>query len=102
MLPVSSTPLPRTFTTHSFKGTSPPSSCLSLRNSRTDDSMVSLRHARSEAGQRTVANDDAVPGYIPESANYTHTLQGFHVYGENATYGMSVSLPLFAPFALST
>ncbi|GAA5875166.1 hypothetical protein JCM16303_005031 [Sporobolomyces ruberrimus] len=44
---------------------------------------------QGEAGQRTVANDDAVPGYIPESANYTHTLQGFHVYGENATYGMS-------------
>ncbi|GAA5930356.1 uncharacterized protein JCM15063_004783 [Sporobolomyces koalae] len=45
-----------------------------------------------EAGQRTVANDDAVPGYIPESANYTHTLQGFHVYGENATYGMSYDI----------
>jgi len=47
---------------------------------------------QGEAGQRTVANEDAVVEYIPESANYTHTLQGFHIYGENATYGMSVSL----------
>ncbi|GAA5976029.1 hypothetical protein JCM5350_000290 [Sporobolomyces pararoseus] len=47
---------------------------------------------QGEAGQRTVANDDAVPGYIPESANYTHTLQGFHVYGENATYGMNFDI----------
>uniref|UniRef100_A0A0K3CUC5 BY PROTMAP: gi/472585768/gb/EMS23319.1/ protein of lipase, class 3 family [Rhodosporidium toruloides NP11] gi/647400544/emb/CDR46103.1/ RHTO0S12e00474g1_1 [Rhodosporidium toruloides] n=1 Tax=Rhodotorula toruloides TaxID=5286 RepID=A0A0K3CUC5_RHOTO len=43
-----------------------------------------------EAGQRTVANDDPVPTYIPESANYTFTLQGFHITGNgtsNATYG---------------
>ncbi|BGP35342.1 hypothetical protein JCM10296v2_007178 [Rhodotorula toruloides] len=43
-----------------------------------------------EAGQRTVANDDPVPTYIPESANYTFTLQGFHIVGNgtsNATYG---------------
>ncbi|GAA5907254.1 uncharacterized protein JCM6883_006195 [Sporobolomyces salmoneus] len=47
---------------------------------------------QGEAGQRTVANDDAIPGYIPESANYTHTLQGFHVYGENVTYGMNFDI----------
>lgn len=43
-----------------------------------------------QAGQRTVANDDPVPTYIPESANYTFTLQGFHITGNgtsNATYG---------------
>jgi len=50
---------------------------------------------QGEAGQRTVANEDAVVEYIPESANYTHVLQGFHIYGENATYGMSVSQNFF-------
>ncbi|GAA6059899.1 hypothetical protein JCM10212_005282 [Sporobolomyces blumeae] len=47
---------------------------------------------QGEAGQRTVANDDIVPTYIPESENYTMTLQGFHVFGENATYGMSYEI----------
>ncbi|GAA6021384.1 hypothetical protein JCM10207_002030 [Rhodosporidiobolus poonsookiae] len=43
-----------------------------------------------EAGQRTVANNDIVPTYIPESDDYTFTLQGFHIVGDgrsNATYG---------------
>ncbi|GAA5904620.1 hypothetical protein JCM6882_004923 [Rhodosporidiobolus microsporus] len=43
-----------------------------------------------EAGQRTVANNDVVPTYIPESDEYTHVLQGFHIIGNgtsNATYG---------------
>ncbi|GAA5880062.1 hypothetical protein JCM8547_001488 [Rhodosporidiobolus lusitaniae] len=43
-----------------------------------------------EAGQRTVANNDIVPTYIPESEDYTFTLQGFHIVGNgtsNATYG---------------
>lgn len=46
----------------------------------------------SEAGQRTVANDDVVPTIIPESADYTFALQGFHISGNgssNATYGNS-------------
>lgn len=45
-----------------------------------------------EAGQRTVANEDSVPTIIPESDDYTFTLEGFHIYGTNSTYGMSVSL----------
>ncbi|GAA5821125.1 hypothetical protein JCM11251_001975 [Rhodosporidiobolus azoricus] len=43
-----------------------------------------------EAGQRTVANNDIVPTFIPESDEYTHVLQGFHIIGNgtsNATYG---------------
>ncbi|BGP20066.1 hypothetical protein JCM10213_003550 [Rhodosporidiobolus nylandii] len=43
-----------------------------------------------EAGQRTVHNDDIVPTYIPESEDYTFTLQGFHIVGNgtsNSTYG---------------
>jgi hypothetical protein len=44
-----------------------------------------------EAGQRTVANEDSVPTIIPESDDYTFTLEGFHIYGTNSTYGMSVS-----------
>lgn len=47
----------------------------------------------SEAGQRTVANEDLVPTIIPESDDYTFTLQGFHVYGTNATYGQNVRPP---------
>ncbi|GAA5969063.1 hypothetical protein JCM21900_005772 [Sporobolomyces salmonicolor] len=45
-----------------------------------------------QAGQRAVANNDIVPTYIPESENYTFTLQGFHIYGTNATYGMSYTI----------
>ncbi|POY70305.1 hypothetical protein BMF94_6691 [Rhodotorula taiwanensis] len=43
-----------------------------------------------EAGQRTVANNDIVPTMIPESDDYTFTLQGFHIVGNgtsNSTYG---------------
>ncbi|GAA6037590.1 hypothetical protein JCM8097_006129 [Rhodosporidiobolus ruineniae] len=43
-----------------------------------------------EAGQRTVANADSGPTLIPESDEYTHTLQGFHIVGNgtsNSTYG---------------
>ena len=42
---------------------------------------------QGEASQRTVANNDSVPTIIPESDDYTFTLEGFHVYGTNATYG---------------
>jgi hypothetical protein len=44
---------------------------------------------QGEASQRTVANQDSVPGTIPESADYTMTLSGFHVFGTNVTYGMN-------------
>lgn len=44
-----------------------------------------------EAGQRTVANQDSVPTVIPESDDYTFTLEGFHIFGTNSTYGMNVS-----------
>lgn len=51
-----------------------------------------------EAGQRVVANNDIIPTLIPESDDYTFTLQGFHIVGNgtsNSTYGYSVrSLPL--------
>ncbi|KAM0790325.1 hypothetical protein ACM66B_003210 [Microbotryomycetes sp. NB124-2] len=40
-----------------------------------------------EAGQRTVANNDIVPTIIPESDDYTFTLQGYHIYGQNSTDG---------------
>ncbi|GAA5877503.1 hypothetical protein JCM3774_005891 [Rhodotorula dairenensis] len=43
-----------------------------------------------EAGQRVVANNDIIPTLIPESDDYTFTLQGFHIVGNgtsNATYG---------------
>ncbi|GAA5993213.1 hypothetical protein JCM10908_004509 [Rhodotorula pacifica] len=45
-----------------------------------------------EAGQRTVANNDIIPTLIPESEDYTFTLQGFHIVGNgtsNSTYGYS-------------
>lgn len=42
----------------------------------------------SEAGQRVVANNDAQPDAIPESANYVHAMQGIHIYGNNPNYGM--------------
>ncbi|ORY81234.1 hypothetical protein BCR35DRAFT_304084 [Leucosporidium creatinivorum] len=45
-----------------------------------------------EAGQRTVANEDSVPTIIPESDDYTFTLEGFHIFGTNATYGMSYTV----------
>ena len=52
-----------------------------------------------EAGQRVVANNDIIPTLIPESDDYTFTLQGFHIVGNgtsNSTYGYSVrSLTLF-------
>jgi len=44
---------------------------------------------QGEASQRTVANEDSVPGTIPESADYAMTLSGFHVFGTNVTYGMN-------------
>lgn len=47
---------------------------------------------QGQAGQRTVANADIVPTIIPESADYTFTLQGFSITGDgvsNSTYGMS-------------
>lgn len=47
---------------------------------------------QGEAGQRTVANNDSVVSLIPAGPDYTFTLQGFHVYGENSTYGMSYSI----------
>jgi uncharacterized protein YozE (UPF0346 family) len=57
---------------------------------------------QGEASQRVVANDDIVPTYIPESADYTFTLQGFHIVGNgtsNATYGYDVrSVSPFARF----
>ncbi|KAK4046911.1 hypothetical protein OIO90_006393 [Microbotryomycetes sp. JL221] len=40
-----------------------------------------------EAGQRTVANNDIVPTIIPESNDYTFTLQGYHIFGQNNTDG---------------
>lgn len=40
-----------------------------------------------EASQRTVANNDSVPTIIPASDDYEFTLEGFHVYGTNETYG---------------
>lgn len=43
-----------------------------------------------EASQRTVANEDSVPTTIPESEDYTFTLEGMHIYGTNTTYGMNV------------
>lgn len=52
-----------------------------------------------EAGQRTVANNDIVPTMIPESDDYTFTLQGFHIVGNgtsNSTYGYDVSVPLLS------
>ncbi|KAK4047497.1 hypothetical protein OIV83_005410 [Microbotryomycetes sp. JL201] len=42
---------------------------------------------QGEAGQRTVANNDIVPTIIPESNDYTFTLQGYHIYGQNSTDG---------------
>jgi len=32
---------------------------------------------------------------IPESEDYTYTLQGFHVYGENSTFGMNYEVCLY-------
>lgn len=45
-----------------------------------------------QAGQRAVANDDSMPNIIPESDDYTHVLQGFHIYGTNTTYGMNYDI----------
>ncbi|GAA5969198.1 hypothetical protein JCM8115_004314 [Rhodotorula mucilaginosa] len=48
-----------------------------------------------EAGQRVVANNDIVPTLIPESDDYTFTLQGFHIVGNgtsNSTYGYSYDI----------
>ncbi|KAI5477799.1 protein of lipase, class 3 family [Pseudohyphozyma bogoriensis] len=45
-----------------------------------------------EAGQRCVANDDIVPTLIPESTDYTFTLEGIHVYGTNATFGQNYDI----------
>ena len=47
---------------------------------------------QGEAGQRTVANNDITPTIIPEGPDYTFTLQGFHVFGTNSTYGMSFTI----------
>ncbi|KAK9900817.1 alpha/beta-hydrolase [Cystobasidium minutum MCA 4210] len=41
-----------------------------------------------EAGQRVVANEDALPNAIPESDNYVHAMQGIHIWGNNPNYGM--------------
>lgn len=48
-----------------------------------------------EAGQRCVANNDIMTEIIPESEDYTYTLQGFHVYGENSTFGMNYEVCLY-------
>ena len=45
-----------------------------------------------QAGQRCVANNDSLPTVIPESDDYTHTLQGFYVYGSNVTYGQNYDI----------
>ncbi|SCZ89827.1 BZ3500_MvSof-1268-A1-R1_Chr1-3g01602 [Microbotryum saponariae] len=47
---------------------------------------------QGEAGQRTVYGNDAVVNFIPESDNCTHTLQGFHIYGTNSTYGLNYDI----------
>lgn len=37
-----------------------------------------------------MANYDSVPQVLPESDDYTFTLEGFHIYGTNVTFGMNV------------
>ncbi|KAM0754082.1 alpha/beta-hydrolase [Meredithblackwellia eburnea MCA 4105] len=52
---------------------------------------------QGEASQRCVANNDSVPTIIPESDDYTFTLEGFHIYGTNVTYGMNYYVCVNSP-----